>query len=78
MKLFRSLGTVDRSACSAIFDTTGVELSSDNCVTNADVFDATTSEKNNGMLLEIVTDTRDVGSDFEAVCEANSGDLSDS
>ena len=56
-----------------------VESASDDVISyTREVLNTSASDKNNGVLLKIVSDTRDVSCNFVSVCELNSGNLSHS
>src|SRR6218665_3712707 len=75
-ELLRTLRTVLRTALLAVLDTLGIENAADDVVTHTrQVLDAAATDHHDGVFLQVVTFTRDVADDFEAVGEADLGNL---
>lgn len=74
----RLLSSVLAASLHALLNAAGVELAADNLITETDILNAAAAQENNGVLLEVVSHSRNVGSNFEAVRQTNAGDLSDS
>ena len=66
------------STFSALFDACRIENSTNYCIAETYIFDATATEEDYRVLLEIVTFTRNIGSDFHTVRKTNAGDFADS
>ena len=75
---FWLLGTIERSATTALVDAGGVELAANNGVAQTDVFYATAAQKHYRVLLEVVTLSWNVRSDLHAIGKADTSDLTDS
>ena len=76
--VLRLLSSVARAAAAALLDTCGVEATADDRVLDTNVPHATTAKHHDGVLLEVVTLTRDVGGNLHTVREAHASDLADS
>ena len=71
-----SLGSVLGAALAAFFHADGVEGSADYVIANSGkVFDPATSNHNDRVLLEIMSDTRNIGGHLDSIGQPNSGDL---
>jgi len=63
----------------ALVDAEGIERTTDDVVAyTRKVFHTTTANEDDGVLLEVVTFTTDVGDDFESVGKANLGHFTES
>lgn len=72
------LGAVLAPALLAVGGACGLLCASDDVVPNArEVFDSSSPDKDDAVLLEVVSDAWDVGSDLDAVSEPYAGDLSE-
>ena len=73
LRLFRSiLGT----ALLTTIDTESIERATDDVITDTwKILHSTTTDQNNGVLLEVMPLTTDVGDDFISVSEANLSNL---
>ena len=61
----RSFGTVFGTSLIATFDTQSIQSTTNNMVTDTwQIFHSATANQDNGVLLEVVTFTTDVGDDF--------------
>ena len=73
------LCTVLGTSLTTVSNTLSIESASDDVVTyTRKVLYTSASDENDAVLLKVVTDTRDIRSNFISVCELNSGDLSHS
>src|SRR5687768_12542001 len=71
-KLARALGAVLTATLASAVDTGGVERAAHDVITNArQVLDSSAADEHDGVLLQIVADTRDVGGDLELVRQAD-------
>lgn len=78
-RLLRALGTVFRAGLTTLIDAESIECTTHDVVTNTwKVFHSATANEHDGVLLEVVTFTTDVGDDFEAIGQAHLGDLTES
>ena len=69
---FRFLGAVLGAGLAAILDACRIERTTDDVVANArEVLDTTAADENNTMLLEIMTNARNVCSHLDAVRQTN-------
>jgi len=75
---FWLLSTVERTTAATLFETSSIELTANDSVAKTDVLYTTTADQNYRVLLEVVTFTGDVGSDFHAVRQADASDFTDS
>ena len=75
---FWLLRAIERAATAALLDAGSVELAADDGVTDTDVLHATTADEDNRVLLEVVTLSRDVGSDFHTIRKAHTSNLTNS
>jgi len=74
--LLRALGAVLRATLTAIGNTDRIEDTTNNVIANTrKVLHTTTTNQHNGVLLEVVTLTRDVGSDLNAVGKTDTSHL---
>src|SRR5688572_21953938 len=72
----RALGAVLRAALLAALDADGVEGAADDVIAHArQVLDAAAADEHQRVLLEVVTDTRDVGRHLDLVGQADAGHL---
>ena len=72
----RTLLTVLGAGLHTTLHTLGVERTADDVVTHAgEVLDTTAANQNDRVLLEVMTDTGDVGGNLVAVRQANTSDL---
>lgn len=78
LNLLRLLGSVARASLAALLEAGGVEFAAHDGVLDADILHAAAAKKHDGVLLEVVSFARDVGSHFHAVSKADAGDLTDS
>src|SRR5262245_3951671 len=77
VNLLRALCTVFRAALLPVGDSDGVECTAHNVVTHAwQVFHTTAAHKHNGMLLQVVTDARNIGRHFHPVRQPHARNLS--
>ena len=68
------LGTRLHASCNAL----GVKRSANDVVTAArQVTDSSSADQHNGVLLQIVSDPRDIGRRLQTVCQSHSGDLAE-
>lgn len=74
----RLLSTITGTTAAALLDTCGVELTAHNGVLDTNILHTTATYKYDGVLLKVVALTWDVGGNFLAVGEANTGNLTDS
>lgn len=74
----RALSSVARTAAATGLYSGRIELSTDDSIANTDVLNATSAQKYDRVLLEVVSLAWDVGSDFHAVSKADTGNLADS
>src|SRR5688500_9156763 len=73
----RVLGAVEAATALAVLDPGGVERAADDVVLHRrKVRHGAALDEDDGVLLEVVADTRDVGGDLHAVGQADAGDLS--
>lgn len=75
---FWSLVTVLASSLPAGFDSGTVQNATDNRIAKTDILDATAAKQNYGVLLKVVSHSRNVGGDFHAIGQANASNLTDS
>lgn len=76
---FGSFGTVFGASLHAVFDTSGIKCTTDDVVANArKILDPSTSYKHNAVLLQVVTDARNVSGNFDTVGESYTSNLSKS
>ena len=77
--LLRLLCTVLGTSLITVSNALSIESTSDDVVTHTrEILNTSASDKNDAVLLKVMTDTGNVRSYFVAVCELNSGDLSHS
>src|SRR5262245_25988894 len=77
MSLPALLGAVARAGLAPLLDAGGVERSADDLVAHArQVSNAAGSHQHDRVLLQVVSDARDVGRDLDAGGQADAGDLS--
>src|SRR6185503_4524153 len=70
------LGAVQAARLLAVLDTLGVERAADDLVADAgEVLHPAAADEHDGVLLEVVADTRDVRRDLDAAGQAHAGDL---
>src|SRR3954447_8911057 len=70
------LGAVAAASLLAVLDALGVEGAADDLVAGAEeVVHPAAADEHDRVLLEVVTDTRDVGGDLDAAGQAHAGDL---
>src|SRR3954469_815348 len=70
------LGAVAAASLLAVLDALGVEGAADDLVADAgEVLHPAAADEHDRVLLEVVTDTRDVGGDLDAAGQAHAGDL---
>ena len=75
----RLLGTVLGTGLVSLGNTLSIECTSDDVITyTGEVLNSSASDKNNRVLLEVVSDTGNLSCYFVSVCKLNSGDLSHS
>jgi len=75
-RLLGLTSTVLRATLLSVFHTQRIKGTPYNSVTDTrKVFYSTTTNKNNRVLMKVVTDTGDIGGDFNACGEANPGHL---
>jgi hypothetical protein len=75
----RTLRTVFGAALAALIDTEGIERTTDDVVTNTwKVLHPSAANEDDGVFLEVVAFTADVGDDFESVSEAHFGHFTES
>src|SRR6202162_3480006 len=73
----RTFRTVLRTALLAVLDALGIQHAAENVVTHAgQILDAAAADHDHGVLLKVMTFTRNVADHFEAVGQAHLGDLS--
>src|ERR1700754_968159 len=78
-ELLRTLRTVLGTALLAVLDTLGIENAADDVVTDTrKVLNAAATDHDDGVFLKVVTFAGDVTNDFEAVGQADLGDLTQS
>ena len=74
---FWLLSAILGAALATIFDTCGVECAANDVVANAwEVFNTTAANHDYGVLLQVVTNARDVCGNFKARSQANPSDFS--
>ncbi len=77
--LLRTLCSVLGAALLTVCNTLCIKCTADNVVTNTgQVTNTSAADKNNRVLLKVVTDTGDIGSSFHTVGKSYSGDLTKS
>src|SRR5262249_47510215 len=75
--LFRSLRSVFGTPLSPFLNPNGIQSSANDVIANArEIFDATSSDKHDRMLLQIVSDAGNIRSHFDSVRESDTGHLS--
>src|SRR3954453_24105026 len=75
-RLFRTLCAVLRTALLTVLDALSVEDAAEDVVAHAgQILDATAADHDYGVLLEVMTLTRDVADHLEAIGQAHLGDL---
>jgi hypothetical protein len=73
---FRPLGAILRTALLPIGNTDRVQRSANHVIPDTrQVLHAPAADQHNRVLLQIVSDTRDVGRDLDAVCQTNASHL---
>jgi len=72
------LSSVSGTSAATFVDACGVELAAHDGVLNADVLHTSSAYEHNGVFLEVVTLSWDVGGYFLAIGEAHASDLTDS
>ncbi|MCY1224944.1 hypothetical protein D9M72_371220 [compost metagenome] len=78
-ELLRTLRTILRTTLLAVLDALRIENTTDDVVTNArKVLNAAAADHDNRVFLKVVTFTRNVADDFEAVRQTNLGNLTES
>src|SRR5215203_1579695 len=71
-----ALGAVARAGLPAVADTLGVEGAADDLVADAgQVLHPAAADEHDGVLLQVVTDARDVGGDLDATGQPDAADL---
>lgn len=75
--LLRALAAVAGTGGAALLETSGIEFAADDRVLHTDILHAATAHQDNRVFLKVVSFARDVGSDFHAVCESDTGNLAD-
>src|SRR5213592_775221 len=74
----RFLGSVLRAALPTILDSDRVERAADDVVAHpGEILHAPAADEDHGMLLQVVTDARDVGRDLDAVGQAHARDFAE-
>jgi hypothetical protein len=72
----RPLGAIDAAGLAAVLNAMGIEDAADDLVPQTGkVLGAAAFDHDNGVLLEIVPDARDIGRDFDTVAQAHARDL---
>src|SRR5689334_12810699 len=72
------LRAVTAAGLLAVLDTLGVEGAADDLVADTgEVLHPAAANEHDGVLLKVVTDTRDVGRDLDAARQAHAGDLAE-
>src|SRR6266567_85620 len=75
-RLFRTLRAVLRTTLLTVLDALGIEDAAEDVVAHAgQILDATATDHDHRVLLQVMTLTRDVADDLEAVGQAHLGDL---
>src|SRR5690625_2234667 len=70
------LGTVAATSLATVFNTLGIQSTADNLVADTwKVFHATATDKHDGVLLEVVAFTWDVGGNFDTTGQTNTCDF---
>ena len=72
---FGAFSTILRPSLLAVINTGGIETSADDRVAESEVLHTTTTNNDDGVLLKLVTNTRNIGGDLHAVGEAHTRDL---
>ena len=68
------LRTVFTAALFTVFHTGGIEASANDMVTNTrQIFNPSATDQHDGVLLQVMTFTRDVGDHLDLVCQADLG-----
>ena len=76
--LLGALDAVLRTTLLAVIDSERIERTTDDVIPNTwKVTDTPATDENNGVLLEVVTFTTDVGADFTSVGKTDSGNLAE-
>lgn len=76
---FRHFCAVFRSALHSVVDTSRIERTSDNMVSHTrEILDSSASDQNDTVLLQVMSDSRDVRGHFHTICQTHSCDLSQS
>src|ERR1043165_463248 len=74
--LLRTLRAILGAALLSVCNTCCIQGTAHNVVTHTrQVFHAATAHQDDGVFLQLVTLTRNIGGHFDAICEANAGDL---
>jgi hypothetical protein len=74
--LFGSFGSVFRAALFTVLNTNRIEGATDDMVPySGQVFYPSSSNEDNGVFLEVMADTWDIGGHLNAVGQANTGDF---
>ena len=75
--LLRSLGAVLGASLQSVSNACGIESSSDDMVSyTREVLNSAASDEYHAVLLEVMTDTRDVSGYFDTISQTYSGNLS--
>src|SRR5713226_2447715 len=78
LRSFRTLRAVFRTALLTVLDALGIEDAAENVVTHAgQILDAAAADHDHGVLLKVVTLTRNVADHLEAVGQAHLGNLAE-
>jgi hypothetical protein len=76
-KLLRLFGSVFRSTLLAVFNSKRVQSTPDDVIPYPrKIFDPSSTNQDNGMLLKIVSNTRDIGGNFDTGGQTNAGNFS--
>src|ERR1700712_938374 len=75
-RLLRTLRAVLRTTLLTVLDALGIQHAAEDVVTHAgQILDATAADHDHGVLLKVMTFTRNVTDDFEAIGQTHLGDL---
>ena len=69
------LGSIERAAAATFLDACRIQFAAYDGIANADVFHATASDKNDRVLLKIMTLAGNIGGNFHAIGQAYTGDF---
>ena len=76
---FRPLGTIFGAGILAILNPDGIQSSPHHMVANPrEVLDTPTADQNDGVFLQVVSDSRNVGSNLDSVRQADTGNFAKS